>query len=272
MNMLYKNFVLDNLKNAAKIASDNFNKVKTVEKGTDNNQVLTQTDIEIGKLLVGEITKHFPEHNVIDEEAGVINKKSNFTWVVDPIDGTSNFANGVPMYGIMVGLLDKNTPIVGGVALPAFGEFYYAEKGRGTYCNDQQIKVTDESDLLKCLAVYALDGHQENPELTYQESKLLADIVLNIRNLRSSNSCFDIMMVASGKYGAWLNRTSKIWDNVAPQVIIQEAGGVYTNFIGKSIDYSNPLGKSENNFTVCASAPLLHKRLQEIIQKHDFTD
>jgi len=270
--MPYKKFVLENLRSAAKIASDNFEKVKSIEKGTDNNQVLTQADIDIGNLLVSQITKHFPDHNVIDEEAGIINRQSNFTWVVDPIDGTSNFANGIPMYGIMLGLLNKNIPVVGGVALPTFQEFYYAERGQGAYRNDRQIKVTDMNDLLKCLVVYALDGHQENPELTHQESKLLADIVLNIRNLRSSNSCFDIMMVASGKYGAWLNRTSKIWDNVAPQVIIQEAGGVYTNFIGKPIDYSNPLNKSENNFTVCASSPLLHRRLQEIIQQHDFTD
>ena len=73
------------------------------------------------------------------------------------------------------------------------------------------------------------------------------------------------MMVAKGSYGAMLNRTSKIWDNVAPQVIIQEAGGLYTDFFGKSIDYSDPLVKSSDNFTVCMGAPALHKQLQEII-------
>lgn len=268
--MTHQNFIIKNLQISSKIALDNFEKVKTIEKNIDNNQVLTQTDLEIGKYLVDQIKKVYPNHNIIDEESGVINKKSNLTWVVDPIDGTSNFANGIPMYGIMLGLLEKDVPILGGVALPAFGELYFAEKNKGSFRNNKRIKVTSNINLLKSLVTYAIDAYQKNPELTYKESRLIADIVLNIRNLRSSNSCFDLMMVASGKYGAWLNRTSKIWDNVAPQIIITEAGGIYTDFIGNPIDYSDPLTKVEKNFTVCASAPSLYKSLQDIIRQHNF--
>ncbi len=266
--MGYQNFLQTHLAHASNIATDNFEKTKAIEKGTDNNQVLTETDIEIGKYLVGEIQKVYPTHNIIDEEAGVIDKKSDYTWVVDPIDGTSNFASGIPTYGIMIGVLMDGQPIAGGIALPSFDEIYIAEKGSGAFCNGKKIQVTDKTDLLKCLSVYAIDGHQEDPEQTRKECELLADIVLSIRNLRISNSCFDLMMVARGKYAGWLNRTSKIWDNVAPQIIIEEAGGLFTDFMGNPMDYTNPLSKADNNFMVATAAPVLHKKLQELIHKH----
>lgn len=268
--MTHKDFISQSLREAAKISTASFGMVAAEIKGTDHNQVLTQTDIKIGNLLVSRIKDAFPNHTIIDEESGVIDKKSSYTWVVDPIDGTSNFASGLPMYGIMLGLLENDTPIIGGVILPAFNEFYYAEKGNGAYCNDKKIEVTQETNLLKCLAVYAIDAHQESPDLTNKECLLLRDIVLHIRNYRVSNCCFDQMMVAKGRYAAWLNRTSMIWDNVAPQIIIEEAGGMYTDFIGRKIDYSHPITKADKNFTVCAAPHALHKTLQKIIQKHGF--
>jgi myo-inositol-1(or 4)-monophosphatase len=169
----------------------------------------------------------------------------------------------------LLGLLREGLPLAGGVVLPASKELYYAEKGSGAYCNGAPIFVSKEQKLINVLVAYGIDGHQENPEFTQKECEILAEIVLNIRNLRSSNSCFDFMQVAKGKYGAYLNQTSKIWDNVAPQIIIEEAGGVYTDFFGNPPDYSSPLEKTETNFTFCTGAPQLHQALQKIIKhKH----
>ena len=262
---MYTSFITPVLQEASDIARENFGKVSGYSKGEDNNQVLTKTDLEIGKLIVGKIQQAFPDHNIIDEEAGVVDKHSEFTWVVDPIDGTSNFANGVPTYGIMVGLLQDDKPIAGGVALPEQHEIYTAERGQGAFCNGQPIRVTREKNLLACLVAYGIDGHQEAPQLTHDEARILGNIVLNIRNLRTSNSVFDCMMVAAGKYGAQLNQTSKIWDNVAQQIIIEEAGGIYTDFWGQALDYSNPLTKVDQNYTLCAAPPDLHQPLQVII-------
>lgn len=265
--MDYRNFIGAALKEVALIAEEGFGNVSGIAKEGDNNQVLTETDLLVGKTLIEKIRQDFPEHNIIDEEAGVVDRGSRYTWVIDPIDGTSNFANGVPLYGIMLGLLEDAVPVAGGVILPSFGEVYLAEKGEGAYCNGQKIRVSRERVLKNALVAYGIDGHQENPEMTREECAVLADIVLNIRNLRTSNSAFDAAMVARGKYGAALNRTSKIWDNVAWQIIIEEAGGVYTDFSGEKIDYSNPLSRTEQNFT-CLTAPLeLHKQLISIIKK-----
>jgi len=264
---MYADFLSDILTQTSKLSVDQFGKVSGTTKTGDNNQVLTETDLEIGRTVIAAISRRYPDHNIIDEEAGVIDHGSQFTWVVDPIDGTSNFANGIPTYGIMVGLLDGSTPVAGGLALPSFNEIYVAEKGQGTTCNGKMVRVTDKKELLSCLVAYGIDGHQEQPQMTFDECQMLANIILNIRNLRSSNSVFDIGMLITGKYGAALNKTSKIWDNVAQQIVIEEAGGVYTTLDGELMDYSNPLTRAQQNFTYCAAAPVLHQQLQTIIHK-----
>lgn len=271
MSTIYLKFISQTLKQAADIANKSFGKVISTNKVGDNNQVLTEADIAIGNYIVSEIKKAFPSHNIIDEEAGVIDNKSNFTWVVDPIDGTSNFAAGLPTYGIMIGLLDKDESVLGGIALPAFDLIYTAQKGQGATCNNKPIRVTQETNPLSVLVAYGIDGHQENPVKTARESRLLGKIILNIRNLRTSNSAYDMAHVADGKYGAYLNQTTKIWDNVAIQPIIEEAGGVVTDFWGKPMDYSNPLSRAEENFTICAAAPSIHQKLQKIIQNKEKT-
>jgi myo-inositol-1(or 4)-monophosphatase len=258
-------FITSVLSDASKIANTNFGKVSGTVKPEDNNQVLTATDIEIGELIVSRVKVEYPEHNVIDEEAGVIDNGSSYTWVIDPIDGTSNFANGVHTYGVMIGLLEGDSPIAGGIALPYFNEIYVAERGKGAACNGEKLSVSKEAKLLDSLVAYGIDGHQENPQLTLSETNVLSQIILGIRNLRSSNSAYDIALVASGKYGASLNQTSKIWDNVAQHIIIEEAGGLYTDFYGQPMNYDNPVTRANDNFTYCAGSPTLHSQLQAII-------
>ncbi len=266
--MSYQQFLKESLEVAAKIANQSFGKVSGTTKTGDNNQVLTETDLAIGKFLIEKIKHMYPDYNIIDEETGVIDNGSPYTWVIDPIDGTSNFAVGVPTYGIMIGLLKASESIAGGFIIPTSGELYLAEKGSGAYLNEKRIFVTKEQKLLNCLVAYGIDGRQENPEFTRNEAKLLGEIVLQIRNLRTSGSePIDVGWVASGKYGARLNQYGKIWDVVAPQIIIEEAGGVFTDFWGAPIDYANPVEKTTSNFTCCAASPTLHKQLQKIIHE-----
>lgn len=263
--MIYRQFISQALREASNIAKEKFGKVKPTVKPEDNNQVLTEADLLIGRTLVGSIRKNYPTHNIIDEESGLVDNKSEFTWIIDPIDGTSNFAAGVPSYGILLGLLKNNTPIAGGMVLPAYNEIYYAEKNHGAYLNNNKIKVTAESKLSNILLAYGIDGYKDNPSITKKECDLLSKIIINIRSLRSSNSAYDAAMLAKGSYGAMLNQTSKIWDNVAPQIIIEEAGGLYTDFNGYPIDYSDPLSKANKNFKFVAAPPILHKQITEII-------
>lgn len=266
--MEYTNFLKNSLSQASKIALDKFGKVTGVSKEEDNNQVLTETDLTIGKFFIEQISSSYPEHNIIDEEAGVTNKNSDCTWVIDPIDGTSNFANGVPLFGIIVGLIYKDQPLAGGVSLPYFQEIYTAERGQGAFCNGERLKVTTEGSLLNTLVGYGIDGHQENPNITKKECALLSEIILNVRNLRSSGCVFDGMMVAKGKFGAYHHRNTNIWDVVGMQVIIEEAGGIFTQFNGNPMNYSNHLERVKDNYPFCTGAPKIHSQLQKIIQNY----
>src|SRR6266404_8064062 len=103
--MKYQTFITTVLQEASKIANEKFGNVTAIIKGGDSNQVLTEADIAIGAHIITKIKKEYPDYNIIDEEAGGLDNKSEFTWVVDPIDGTSNFAHGVGMFRIMIGLL-----------------------------------------------------------------------------------------------------------------------------------------------------------------------
>jgi myo-inositol-1(or 4)-monophosphatase len=253
------------LEESADIARSRFGNVQGSNKAGDNNQVLTETDLEIGQHIIAWLEKNYPDHNIIDEEAGVIDHHSEFTWVVDPIDGTSNFANGVPTFGIMIGVLHQATPIAGGIVLPLFHETYVSEKEQGARCNGEVIHMSTEQSLLSSLVAYGIDGHQESPEKTYQETSILAEIILHTRNLRSSNSAFDIAMLVKGSYGAALNQSSKIWDNVAQHILVEEAGGKYTDFLGQPMMYDQPLTRANQNYTYCAAAPHLHQEIQEVI-------
>jgi len=265
--MDFLQFVKDNLNRASEIAMGNFGRVSSTVKGKDANAVLTETDLKIGKMIVENIKRNYPNHSIIDEEVGVVDNTSTFTWIIDPIDGTSNYAVGLPFFGTQIVLLEDNIPIVGGINLPYFKEIYLSEKGKGTSCNGKQVHVTEEKRLLSSLIFYGIDSHLEDVEFTNREIKVLGKIVNSIRNLRSTNSCYDGMMVAKGKVGGYLNQSMRIWDIAPLQIVVEEAGGVVTDFYGQKLDYKNHLKESNDNFTICAAPPILHSELQKII--HD---
>lgn len=265
--MDYRAFIGQELIKAGQTTASYFGKVSGTVKAGDSNQVLTEADIAVGKQLVAAVQAAHPDHNIIDEEAGCINKGSRFTWVIDPIEATSNFAAGLLEYGIMMGLLDGAKPIAGGVIVPAYGRLYLAEQGKGATCNNVPIHVTTEEKLINTLVSYGIDGHQDDPQRTVHECRVLADIVLGVRNIRNSGcEALDPMYVAEGRYGGRVNLSSRIWDNVAPHVIAEEAGALWTSADGSPMDYSNPLEKAERNFSFCVASPVLHQQLQAIIK------
>lgn len=266
--MEYKNFIETALMQSTEIAKEKFGKVGNSTKPTDNNQVLTEADLLIGSHIIKLIEETYPNHNIIDEEAGVINKNSEFTWVIDPIDGTSNFAAASPLFGIFLGLLKDNQPYAGGAALPYFNEIYSAQKGNGAWCNGKEMKVSKEDRLLSSLVVYSLNGYQNQPEKTHWECALLEQIVLNIRNLRATGGAFDPAMVIKGTYGAGMHLGTSIWDVAAIHCIIEEAGGTVTDFFGTPFDYSDHLSNYKKPYPICAGAPQIHKQLQTIISNY----
>ena len=265
----YRQFLEKILQQAGDMAMGYFGNVTGSVKPEDPNQVLTEADITVGKFLVRAVEEAYPDHNIIDEEAGVVDKHSRFTWVIDPIDGTANFAAGTPDFGIMVGLLDGATPIAGGIFAPALGKLYLATEGEGATCNGVPMSASNETLLINTLVSFGIDSHADDPERTLREAKVFADIVQAVRNIRNSGSeAIDHPRVAGGNYGGRVNMASKIWDNVAPQIIAEEAGVLWTTNTGEPMDYTDPLTRAGQNFTVCVAPPALHAQLVEIVRRH----
>ncbi len=262
--MDYRQFITYVLHDASQIATQYFGKAKGWVKGGDHQTLLTEADLDIGKRIIAAVTKEYPTHNIIEEETGVIDKQSNYTWVIDSIDGTSNFAAGTPDYGVMIGLLENNIPVAGGFALPAFHEIYVAEKGKGATCNGETIHVTKENNLEKCLIAFGM--HAKNDEDAKKVGNIVGVLIRKVINLRASSSTFDMAMVAKGSYGAFVSSNGKIWDCVGPQVVIEEAGGIFTHFNGTPIDYTNALTTTAQKYDYFMANPAIHEKLTSIIR------
>lgn len=266
--MKVSEFLHRELAAAARIAVGYFGTVDAVVKGGDPNQVLTEADIAIGAMLVRAVRSTYPEHNVVDEEAGVVDNGSRYTWVIDPIEATSNFAAGIPEYGIMMGLLDDGTPVAGGVVVPEHRRYYAAEKGCGATLNGRPISVTADADLDDVLVSFGFDGDRDDPARTARECQVLAGIALACRNtVNSGCEAVDPMLVAEGRLGGRVNMSSRIWDNVAPHIIAEEAGAVWSAADGSPIDYSRPTERAAENYTFCVAPAALHRRLTSIVRR-----
>ena len=264
--MKYMNFIQSSLYEAADIANGYFGNVEGKIKDDNSIHVLTEADLAIGSYIIKKLQDTFPKHNIIDEEAGVIDNSSRYTWVIDPIDGTSNFVEWLPTYGIMLWLLEDHIPIAWWISLPYFNEVVYGEKWQGVYCNDMKLNTLRDGELKNALVAYCMDWHPEEPTLTIDECHELVSLVLNIRNLRMTWCAYDTVQVLKWKYGAFLNRTSMIWDNVAQHFLTIEVGGVYTDFRGNEIDYSDCMGNTYKNYTHCFGWKELHTQIQEIMK------
>ncbi|MFI7019980.1 inositol monophosphatase family protein [Streptomyces sp. NPDC050164] len=265
--MTYLTFLEYLLEDAAKMALTLRGRTPSQIKDSDVNQVVTQADMVIGRRLERRIHEQFPHDSIIDEESCAVPGTSSVTWIIDPIDGTSNFAAGSPLFGVMVGVLEHGTPLAGGVALPALSETYVAEVGQGAYRNGTRLKRDAKADLSRQLFAYGIDIYPSEIE---NDCRILGRIASLCGGVRMSNSVFDCMMVATGAYGGFMHRRNRIWDCVAPQVVIEEAGGIFSTMDGDPVDYVNPLEKTTRIFPILTSGHTFHKTIVDAVREFNF--
>ena len=258
--------IITALKEAGKILMEKFGKLDSYKVKEDQSNIVTKADVDSEMTIVEIIGKKFPDHNIIAEETGYKDKNSNFTWIIDPLDGTSNFSAGIPWFGILICVLKNNKPLMAGIYLPFYNLLYFAEIGKGTTKNGEKISVSKESDLKNVLMAYSLD-YSEDISKTEKESKIITKIVNNIRNLRATNSVVDFCYTADGRLGGCINQTTKIWDIAAPYLIIKEAGGIVTDIDGKDIKFDVNKENYQKNFTIVGSNKPLHSKIMKLIKE-----
>lgn len=195
----------------------------------ENHTPVTVADKKTEEMIRSELKKAFPDHGILGEEFGEEPHNSDFVWTIDPIDGTRSFVRGIPLFGTLVGLLEKGEPVVGIMVLPALDETYVAAKGMGAFCDGVQLHVSAtraiENSLVSC-------GDTSCFEATGKE-KYLQNLIKNAELVRGYTDCFGHSLVMRGAVDAMVDPMVSVWDVAPLACLIKEAGGEYFTFEGE---------------------------------------
>ena len=227
-----KKFAISVAKKAGTFLLQNFRKDQgLVKKRGTAKELHLPYDIKSDKLIISEIKKKFPKHNLLTEESGFINNKSEYTWIIDPLDGSTNFARGNPFFAVSIALLKGNRLILGIVYAPFLKELYVAERGKGAYLNDKKLHVSRISKLSRSYFVSCEGGDATNRRIA-KINALFHPLVKDMRKLGSA--ALESASVACARSEAYIVRQISPWDVAAGVLLVEEAGGKVTDFAGKT--------------------------------------
>jgi len=218
---------------------------------------VSAADLKAEKVLRMELTKARPRFGFLLEEGGeVAGEDKHHRWIIDPIDGTTNFLHGIPHFAISIGLEMDGEIVAGLVYNPVTDEMYYAEKGKGAFLNDKRLRVSSRSNLKDCVIAtgipfHGLPGHK--PFLKKLENVM--DNVAGVRRMGAAS--LDLAYVAAGRYDGYWETGLKPWDLAAGILLVREAGGYITE-----LDNGKNMLTSGN---VLASNPKIHKQLLDLL-------
>ena len=228
------------------------------------SNIVTDADTASERLIVQSIQKGFPDHSILAEESGLARGSSDFTWVVDPLDGTSNFAAGIPWYGVLLALLQQERVVLGVMFLPELELLYTASSEQEAARNGSSVRVSSAQSLDEVLWAYGMDGGSDDGSATPQ-LELLRKLLARVRNVRATNSLVDAAFTADGRLGGFINHSMKIWDIAASSLIISAAGGVVTDLAGRPLAFGVSADALEREYAVLAGAPALHASVLRIV-------
>jgi myo-inositol-1(or 4)-monophosphatase len=226
-----KEVLLEATKEAGKVIRQYFQGKFTVDNKEGINNLVTEVDTKAETKIIDIIKANFPDHSIISEEAGEFSQDSPYKWIIDPIDGTVNFAHGIPICCVSIGLSQGDEMILGAVYNPMLDELFFAEKGKGATLNGQPIAVSKKSNFQKaCLVTgfpYKWPETKEHPIKVFERFILQG---LPVRRLGSA--AIDLCWVACGRFDGFWEYNLSPWDIAAGYLIVTEAGGRVTNFKG----------------------------------------
>ena len=203
---------------------------KITNKEGINNPV-TEADYASEKAIFAVIKNDFPDHFILSEEAGEIKMDSEYKWIIDPIDGTINFANSIPICCVSIGLEYNGNIIMGAVYNPLMNEFYFAQKGFGASLNDKKISVSNKTEVVKsCLVTGFPYTYLDTPNGPLQVFEKLIRKGVPVRRLGSA--AIDLCWVAAGRFDGFYEHKLQAWDSAAGFLMVEEAGGKVTDFAG----------------------------------------
>jgi len=233
LNSANINVMVKACRKASKILIRDFGEIENLQVSIKGpGDFVSASDKRVEKILIEELQKARPTYSILSEEIGKINNDESFKWIIDPIDGTANFLHGIPHFAISVGLEHNKEIICGIIYDPIKDEMFVAEKGNGSYLNNQRIRVSARSKLKDCVIFTGGPKYEaENKELSLKEYyNFSSKVLIPIRKMGSAS--LDMAYVAAGRSDGFFQRNLNYWDIAAGIIIVKEAGGYVTDYKG----------------------------------------
>lgn len=210
-----------------------FNQQFKISNKEGVNNLVTEADHASEKAIIDVIKSNFPDHYILTEESGELIQDSAYKWIIDPIDGTVNFAHGIPLCCVSIGIEQNGEMILGAVYNPNMNEMFFAEKGKGATLNDTPIRVSEKDEVLRACMVtgfpYTYLDLPENGPIEIFERLIRKGIPVR----RLGSAAIDLCWVACGRFDGFYEHKLEAWDSAAGYLMVEEAGGRVTDFEGK---------------------------------------
>ena len=231
------NIMIKASEKASKVLIRDFGEIEKLQVSIKGpSDFVSNADTKAEKIIIEELMKAKKNYSILSEEGGSkINKDTENVWIIDPIDGTTNFLHGVPHFAISIALKSGNEIVSGLIYDPIKDEMFYADKNNGAFFNNQRIRVSKKREMENCL--FATGGNEE--------------INLKAVTRKSGSAALDMAYVAAGRYDGYFQKNLNIWDIAAGVIIVKEAGGYVSD-----LDL-----KQNNNINVIASSSSINQKL-----------
>ena len=256
LNIMYKACM-----KASKSLIRDFGEVENLQVSSKGpRDFVSSADKRTEKIIIDELLRAYPDYGILSEEAGKINEKNNTNrWIIDPIDGTSNFLNGIPQFAISIGYEEENKIKIGLIYDPIKNELFFAENGNGAFLNNKRIRVSKKKILKNSLL--GTGGPKSNSkiknEILDEYLEISKYIDTPIRKFGSAS--LDLANVACGRLDGFWQRELSYWDIAAGILIVREAGG-FVDFLERDI-------KEIKKMNLVASNSIIHQELIDLIKK-----
>lgn len=234
----YREFATDIAKEAGTFLKEKLDEKHTI-KYKGEIDIVTEVDRMSEEMLISRIGKKFPHHDILAEESAGIESGSEFRWIIDPLDGTTNYAHGYPVFCVSIALERKDEIILGVIYNPVMEEMFVAEKGKGAFLNDKRISVSDTTELSKSLLATGFPYDiRENPDNNLNYFNEMATKVMAIR--RAGSAALDLAYIAAGRFDGFWELRLNPWDTAAGWLLVEEAGGLVTEIFGEDYCVKSP--------------------------------
>lgn len=218
----------------------------------NDSDIVTIADKESERIIKDFIRSNFPDHAILSEESGETDGTTSYRWVIDPVDGTTNFFAGIPFWAISIGVEYRDRTEIGVVYLPATGELFHAVRGKGAYLNGKPIRVSAETHLSRSVISTGFPVDKDtNPDNNLDNLAAIMPLVRDMRRLGSAAS--DMCYVAAGFLNGYWELNLHEWDVNAATLIVEEAGGICTRF------------RPDRGISLLCAPPAIHDQLLPLL-------